>query len=426
MDQRYQNCVIQVVRRFSPDHWGANEQTVWSTAKCLNRSGTHTTIFATSALCTPGRETRDEIEINRFNYFYPQIGLNKHKSRQLDLKGGNPYSASLLRALLKTPCRMVHCHTHSRLAAGVRVVAKLKNIPYIVSLNSGAFAMPQSEHENLTSASESWVRYGFALDRLFKPKMVLKDAGGIICPSYDEFVAVRKAYPLKPCLYLPVGIDPTPFNVEVELDIKKKYGIDASKFVLLCSGRIDNQKNQRLLIDLLSHFTAEAPGSFHLILMGHLANRDYFKALKRQISALKLDQHVTWSGNLQHNSEELIACYQQADVLVIPSIHDPMGLPVLEAWANRLPVIAAKTGALNSLLDDQHTGLLFDPFCKGEIEGAVRTLRAHPALKARIIEKGEAKLNQRFLWKHHMQKLRSFYEEIEVLHASHAKSRLIC
>lgn len=80
MDQRYQNCVIQVVRRFSPDHWGANEQTVWSTAKCLNRSGTHTTIFATSALCTPGRETRDEIEINRFNYFYPQIGLNKHKS----------------------------------------------------------------------------------------------------------------------------------------------------------------------------------------------------------------------------------------------------------------------------------------------------------------------------------------------------------
>jgi glycosyltransferase involved in cell wall biosynthesis len=177
---------------------------------------------------------------------------------------------------------------------------------------------------------------------------------------------------------------------------------------------------------LLSHFTAEASGSFHLILMGHLANRDYFEALKRQISALKLDQHVTWSGNLQHNSEELIACYQQADVLVIPSTHDPIGLPVLEAWANRLPVIAAKTGALNSLLDDQHTGLLFDPLCKGEIESAVRTLRAQPALRARIIEKGAVKLKQRFLWKHHIQKLRSFYEEIEVLHASHAKSRLIC
>lgn len=426
MDQRFQNSIIQVIRRFSPEHWGANEQTVWSTAKCLKRIGIHTAIYTTSALSQPGRDIRDEIEINRFNYFYPQIGLNKLKSRQLDLKGGNPYSASLLRAVLKTPCRIVHCHTHSRLAAGVRLIAKLKNIPYIVSLNSGAFAMPQSEHENLADSRESWGRYGFALDRLFKPKMVLKDAGGIICPSYDEFIAIRKAYPLKPCLYLPVGIDPKPFNVDVNLDIKKKYGIDECKFVLLCSGRIDSQKNQRLLIDLLSHFTTETSGNFHLILMGHFANPTYVMALKHQISELKVDQHVTWSGNLQHNSEELIACYQQADALIIPSTHDPMGLPVLEAWANRLPVIAAKTGALNSLLDDQHTGLLFDPFCKGDIESAVRTLRAQPALRTRIIEKGEAKLNQRFLWKHHIQKLRSFYEEIEVLHASHAKSRLIC
>ncbi len=53
--------------------------------------------------------------------------------------------------------------------------------------------------------------------------------------------------------------------------------------------------------------------------------------------------------------------YAQADVLLFPSHMDTFGYVVLEAMAHGLPVIAPGHLALNELVRDGHTGLLFAP-----------------------------------------------------------------
>ena len=50
--------------------------------------------------------------------------------------------------------------------------------------------------------------------------------------------------------------------------------------------------------------------------------------------------------------------YQAADVLVIPSIYEPLGYVALEAMANRVPVIASDTGGLREILEDGKNGIL--------------------------------------------------------------------
>lgn len=426
MKQYRQNHILHIVRRFSLEHWGANEQTAWRTAKSLKKEGISTSIIATSALSKTGTACLEQVSIQRFDYIYPQFLISQEKARQLDLKGGNPYSLGLLMAAWNTPCKLFHCHTYSRLASTIRLVAKLRRMPFVVSLHGGAYRIPESELRYLDTLSSGFGRYGFLLDKVFKPHRVLADASGIICPSYEEFTAVRKAYPLKPSTYLPGGVDVERYTKKADVDLRAKYSITEDKFVLLCSGRIDSQKNQLLLLEMMHELSFNRTNKFHLILMGHLSNKDYFDEIKQHVEKYSLQENVTLICGLNSDSEELIAAYQQADALIIPSIHEPSCLPVLEGWAAGLPVLAAKIASLAHLIDDQKTGLLFNPYSKRSLAEALTSLTETPELRKKLIRNGHDTVNKHFTWEQYAQKLMSFYDEVEMFHTTQSASKLAC
>jgi glycosyltransferase involved in cell wall biosynthesis len=418
--------VIQVVRRFSLNNWGSSENTAWETSKSLTRQGVSNVLFATSALESHGQEFINHTQVSRFKYFYPQLWLSKAHINRLDLKAGNPYSLSMCKALIETPCRLFHCHTNARLAASVRLVAKFRKLPYIVSLHNGELIMPNSESNLLSKRQGSIARFGRLIDIFTKPKRVLTDASGIICLSYDDFLAIKKSFPLKPCLYLPSGVDFEQFNRPANCDFKKVHNIDKAKTLLLCPGRIDTQKNQLLLVDMLYDLARYHNGSFHLILAGHISNQSYFQSLLERINKLGLKNKVTITEGLQHDSEELKAAYQQSDACILPSIHDPMGIAVIEAWAAKIPVLAAKVGGLSTLIDDRETGLFFNPYSKASLSTALNTLLNNKALRERLITHGFMKAKTSYLWEQHSEKLLNFYDEVEMCHQSQHPSQLIC
>src|SRR5262249_48616404 len=71
------------------------------------------------------------------------------------------------------------------------------------------------------------------------------------------------------------------------------------------------------------------------------------------------------------SADRLLDAYRSADVLAVPSVHEGFCLPVIEALACGVPVVAARAGALPETLGD--AGLLFAP---GDVHDLVQQVEA--------------------------------------------------
>jgi glycosyltransferase involved in cell wall biosynthesis len=69
------------------------------------------------------------------------------------------------------------------------------------------------------------------------------------------------------------------------------------------------------------------------------------------------------------------------DVLVIPSIwHEPFGRVISEAYAHGVPVIGSKRGGIPELVEEPHTGFLFDPSRPGDLTLKMWQFIENPAI----------------------------------------------
>jgi glycosyltransferase involved in cell wall biosynthesis len=70
---------------------------------------------------------------------------------------------------------------------------------------------------------------------------------------------------------------------------------------------------------------------------------------------------------------------RKAAVLVLPSVcHEMFPMALAEAFANGLPVIASRLGALASLVEEGRTGLLFEPGNPRDLADRLAWAQAHP------------------------------------------------
>jgi glycosyltransferase involved in cell wall biosynthesis len=73
------------------------------------------------------------------------------------------------------------------------------------------------------------------------------------------------------------------------------------------------------------------------------------------------------------SATEVARAMEESALLIMPAIwYEPFGLVVVEAFANRLPVLAARIGGLPELIDDGVNGLLFEP---GDVESMIAKTR---------------------------------------------------
>ena len=111
-------------------------------------------------------------------------------------------------------------------------------------------------------------------------------------------------------------------------------------------GRLSAEKD----IERLRPILEALPGT-RLALVGDGPHR---KALEAHFTGLP----VNLAGFLR--GEELAEAYASADVFVMPSRTETLGLVVLEAMSSGLPVVGARAGGVPEMITDGETGTLFD------------------------------------------------------------------
>lgn len=403
---------IQVIRRLAFDEWGGTETVVWNSARGLLHKGHEAEIVATAALAQPGRETVDGIDISRFKYFYPLWRLKPESRLELDRKGGNPYSWSMYRYLkTKREAAIFHCHAMHRLADITRRAARKLNIPYVLSFHGENFDISGSELLEMLRPLRHTMDYGRILDWFWRDSRFIADADGIICTGYDEYLSALRRFPGKMVEFLPNGVDIDKFSAAPPQDFREVYHIPPDRMMLLCVSRIDYQKNQRILIEMVRRLLGRHENP-HLVLIGPVTSRQYCEQLWRDIAEFGLNDRITLIRGLNVGDPMLTAAYKAADYFILPSLHEPFGIVVLEAWAAGIPVICSGAGGLKRLVAEGGTGIFFNDFSVDDLINKFYVLKNNPELRRCIVENAGEEVRKKYSWDIINQHLLEFYEDI--------------
>ena len=399
------------MRRFSPSTWGGTENVVFSVSRELQRRNVESCVFCTAMLAEKGLQTLEKIPVRRFSYIFPWLFLSRNAKRRLELKGGSPLSLQLFRALLfEKEVSLIHTHVQHRLGGMARTAARIRRIPYIVSIHGGHFSLPADQVDKMMQPFRGKPEWGKIFGALFGSRRVLDDAAAIICVGQNETAAFRERFPGKPIHYLPNGVDVQRYSSADGEHFRKQYGFKPREKLVLCVSRIDYQKNQLDLIRSFADFSASHP-DHRLVLLGPVTVEAYRDEINAEVRRLELDDRVLLIEGLAPDDPLLPAAYKAAEFFVLPSIHEPFGMVVLEAWAAGLPVLANRVGGIPGFVRHEETGLLVEPENLDQMVAGMCRLADDVGLRTDLSRCAYAEAARNYEWSKIVDRLLEVYEQ---------------
>jgi glycosyltransferase involved in cell wall biosynthesis len=178
---------------------------------------------------------------------------------------------------------------------------------------------------------------------------------------------------------------------------------------ILHVGTLEKRKNIPALIRAFKMVQQSGFPNLKLVLVGKASNKitlDDSAAITDAINQEQLSRDVILTGYL--NDDEVQAIYQKAKLYVFPSINEGFGIPVLEAFKYKVPVVIANNTCLPEV-----AGLgakSFDPFEVTDIAQTITLLLNDEVLRQSYIEKGNAQL-QNFSWEKTAESLMQLFKK---------------
>ena len=173
---------------------------------------------------------------------------------------------------------------------------------------------------------------------------------------------------------------------------------------LLFVGTLEPRKNLPRLLRSFARLVRETDLPHQLVVVG--AQGWSGQNLPHLIAELGIAARVELRGRL--SDVELQELYQSAVALVMPSLYEGFGLPVLEAMNHATPVIASEAGALPEVVGEG--GLLVDPLSEDSIYQQMLRLCADHGLRTRL-SASASRQAQRFSWERAARQTLAILEE---------------
>jgi phosphatidylinositol alpha-1,6-mannosyltransferase len=193
------------------------------------------------------------------------------------------------------------------------------------------------------------------------------------------------------------GVDVERF-VPAERDVEARARLGwGNRKVVLTVGRLQKRKGHDMLIRALPEIRRSVPDVLYAI----VGDGDERKSLERLVVELGLAEFVQFRG--ETSDEELIRCYQQCDLFVLPNRDvngdfEGFGMVLLEAQACGKPVVAGASGGTAETMSIPETGQVVCCDRPDELAMLVSQLLANEALRGTMGEAARAWAVERFSW----------------------------
>ena len=200
---------------------------------------------------------------------------------------------------------------------------------------------------------------------------------------------------------IPLGVDPPSLTLSPhERLLARERRVGEGNQMILSVGVLQTRKNTLNALRALEML----PERYRLILAG--GNGYGSETIHEYIRCQGLGPRVQVQGYVSW--EDLRVLYQSANVLLFPSWEEGFGLPVLEAMANGLPVVASRTASLPEVGGE--AALYIDPHDPQDIAEKVRRAVEDSELRGKMIQQGLERVRE-FSWRRVAEATLQVYDE---------------
>ena len=211
------------------------------------------------------------------------------------------------------------------------------------------------------------------------------------------------------------------YNIELvqdcELGIDKQYLMarkdlthsSKEKVHILVSGRMKYRKGLALLLDAVARMKTKVP--FVVDIYG---SGEEWEHLLEQRNNLNLENVVIMHGNVSF--EKMQEINRDSDIYVLPSLRETTGTAVIEAMANKLPVVALEQNGVK-LLVGKECGVLVPisdnlDSILNDFANALDLLVENKETRVILGNNGYQRLLNEYTWEAKMQKYSDIYHSI--------------
>ncbi|MFJ3484667.1 glycosyltransferase family 4 protein [Pseudomonas sp. NPDC090202] len=190
----------------------------------------------------------------------------------------------------------------------------------------------------------------------------------------------------------PLGVEPVYFervSEDTRNAVLEKHGLQPGFFLFV--GTLQPRKNLPRILQAFEQLPADVRKQHPLVIVGRDGwnNED----LLPKLHDLEQRGEGRWLSYLPQS--DVMALLQSAAALTFPSLYEGFGLPVIEAFAARCPVIASNSTSLPEVAGD--AAWLVDPWDVDSIHAAMQDVLNQPTLRDTKIEAGLARAQQ-YTW----------------------------
>jgi glycosyltransferase involved in cell wall biosynthesis len=317
------------------------------------------------------------------------------------------YILRVAKELQAMKCDIVHIHEESQFIPIIRLL----NPKIRIVLHMHCVWLTQFDHEMIEQ-------------RIKKADLILG------CSNYIT-EQIRKEFPslAERCHTLYNGVDLSVYSYNP----KNKHNKNELKR-LLTVGRVTPEKGLHVLLEALREVVEKNP-QVHLDIIGPLdaftlgniiwlsedenvkkleifhkngSLKAYYIYLTQKIISLNISNKVAFRGQIPHR--ETVKFYQAADIFIQPSIiPEPFGMPIIEAMACRVPVIASRVGGIPEIIENERSGILVEARDSHSLAYAILELLSDEDLRIKMGELGRTR-SESFSWDKISANLLQLYE----------------
>lgn len=263
------------------------------------------------------------------------------------------YPAQVIKTIKSWKLEIIHSHQEFSIGIMARILAKEFNIPIVHTFHTiyeeNIYMITKGHFDKVSKE---------LIKKTFKA-MLDKTSNQVIVPTDKVYKMLKDEYGVKNDIHIiPTGIAIERFfrenvNQKYVDQLKRKYNIKKSDFVIISVGRVAIEKSFDFLIKAMPEIIKKHPNIKLMIVGDGPARGDIDKLIKE----LHVEDNVIMTGKALW--DDMPYYYAASNIFATASTSETQGLTIVEAMASELLPICIDDEAWKAQITDNINGIIF-------------------------------------------------------------------